>query len=543
MTTLRPPCDAGVVLAARDAGTGGPWVLLATILGSSMAFIDGTAVNVALPALQHGLGADVADVQWVVEGYALMLAALLLLGGALGDRYGRRAVFSAGVALFAAASAACGLAPGIGWLIAARVVQGASAALLVPGSLAILSAAYPPASRGRAIGTWSAFTGVTAAVGPLVGGWLVDHASWRWVFFLNLPLAAVVLALASWRVPESRDPEAAARLDAAGAVLATLGLAGVTYGLIELPQRAAGGAVGTWLVFDGGVVALAGFVAVEARSAAPMMPLRLFRSRTFAGANLLTLCLYAALGGALFFLPFDLIQVRGFAAAEAGAALLPFVALMFLLSRWSGGLADRFGPRLPLTVGPAIAAGGLALLALAADRAGYWAAVFPGVTVLGLGMAVSVAPLTSTVMGAVETRHAGVASGINNAVSRVASLLAVAAFGVAVVGAFQHGLDLRLARLEAQHAIQLTPPDRADLAAQRLKLAAIELPPGLDAATRDRLRQAIDASFVDGFRLAMLAGTGLALFASLAAALLIEGRTGSARGAASGIGSPPRSGP
>lgn len=557
MTTLRSPCDAGVVLAgrglgdappeARDAGTrapGGAWVLGTTILGSSMAFIDGTAVNVALPALQRDLAATVGDVQWVVEGYALPLAALILVGGALGDRYGRRAMFSAGVALFALASAACGLAPGIGWLIAARVAQGASAALLVPGSLAILSATFPPESRGRAIGTWSAFTGVTAAVGPLVGGWLVDHQSWRWVFFLNLPLAAAVLALAAWRVPESRDSQAPSRLDWVGAALATLGLSGVTYGLIELPEKGAVGA-SAWLALGAGVTVLAGFAIVEARSPHAMVPLALFRSRTFAGANLLTLCLYAALGGALFFLPFDLIQVQGYSAAAAGAALLPFVALMFLLSRWAGGLVDRYGPRLPLVVGPAVAAAGLALFTLAGTGGAYWTSIFPAVTVLGLGMAVSVAPLTTTVMGAVETRHAGLASGINNAVARVASLLAVAAFGLAVLGAFERGLDRRLVGVDAPFAIDasavsgideidaadaidtvvLPAHDKAAIIAQGHKLAALVIPQDLDAATRAKVQRAVRESFVDGFRLAMLIGAALALLAAVAAAVLIDGRS------------------
>ena len=523
MSSLRPPCDEGVVLAAPAAPAGGaPWVLLATILGSSMAFIDGTAVNVALPALQRDLGATVGDVQWVVEGYALLLAALILVGGALGDRYGRRASFAAGVALFALASAACGLAPGIAWLIAARVAQGAGAALLVPGSLAILSASFPPAERGRAIGTWSAFTGVTAAIGPLVGGWLVDHASWRWVFFINLPLAAVVLGLAAWRVPESRDPEAAPHLDWAGAALATFGLAGVTFGLIELPQQGAAG-TGARVALAAGGAGLAAFVLAEARSRSPMMPLGLFRSATFAGANLLTFCLYAALGGALFFLPFDLIQVQGYSAAAAGAALLPFVGLMFLLSRWAGGLVDRVGPRLPLVAGPAIAAAGLALFALPGVDAGYWQSFFPAVTVLGLGMAISVAPLTTTVMGAVDSRHAGLASGINNAVARVASLLAVAAFGLAVLGAFEHGLVRRLA------ALGLAPRDRDAIIAQRLRLATLELPQELGTAARVAARHAVAASFVDGFRLAMLVGAALALLAAGAAAVTIGGRPGRAK--------------
>jgi hypothetical protein len=351
-------------------------------------------------------------------------------------------------------------------------------------------------------------------------------------------------------VPESCDPEAASRLDWTGAALATLGLAGVTYGLIELPEKGAVGAAAL-LALGAGVAVLAAFVVVEARAPQPMMPLGLFRSRTFAGANLLTLCLYGALGGALFFLPFDLIQVQGYSAAAAGAALLPFVALMFLLSRWAGGLVDRYGPRLPLVAGPAVAAAGLALFALPGTGASYWLSVFPAVTVLGLGMAVSVAPLTTTVMGAVETRHAGLASGINNAVARAASLLAVAAFGLVVLGAFQRGLERRLDAIGAMDAsaasaatggtgahAALSAADRAAISAQSMKLAALVLPSDLDAAARARAQRAVRESFVDGFRLAMLIGAGLALLAAAAAALLIGGRTQASASAAARHGAP-----
>ncbi|HVT56919.1 MAG TPA: DHA2 family efflux MFS transporter permease subunit [Thermoanaerobaculia bacterium] len=511
-----PPAVASrdQLATAPEIAEPSPWILVATILGSGMVFVDGTVVNVALPALQRDLGATVADVQWVVEAYAVLLAALLLVGGALGDRFGRRRLFACGVAAFALASAGCGRAPAIGWLIAWRAIQGAAAALLVPGSLAILAAAYPPRRRGRAIGTWSGATGITAAIGPLLGGWLIDHASWRWVFFLNLPLAAAVLLATWWRVPESRDPQSVPGLDWAGAALATLGLAGVTFGLIELPRLGAGHpAVAAALA--GGGLALAGFMAVEARGRHPMMPLSLFRSRVFAGANLLTLFLYAGLGGALFFLPFNLIQVQHYSATAAGAALLPLILIMFLLSRWAGGFAERRGARLPLTIGPAIAAVGFALFALPGQGGSYWTTYFPAVVVLGLGMVTSVAPLTTTVMGAVEVRHAGLASGINNAVSRVAGLLAVATLGIVVAAAFGRGLDRRLQRLD------LPAASRRALAAEAAKMTAAAPPPGLTADQAARVQQALAASFLDGFRLAMLSAAALALAAAASGRLTL----------------------
>ncbi|HYH44186.1 MAG TPA: MFS transporter, partial [Thermoanaerobaculia bacterium] len=489
---VRAPCDEGVVLAGRAAAPRGPvaerWVLAATILASSMAFIDGTVVNVALPALQAQLGATVAEVQWVVEAYALFLSSLLLVGGALGDRFGRRRVFLLGVAGFAVASAACGLAASPGQLIAARALQGIAAALLVPGSLALLSATFDETRRGRAIGTWSGFGALTAAIGPLLGGWLIDQASWRWVFFLNLPLALAVLAIGLRFVPESRDPEAAGRLDVAGVALVTLGLGGVTFGLIESQRRGWGDPlVAGALVL--GALALAGFFRHEARTPAPMMPLSLFRSRTFAGANLLTFWLYGAMGGALFFLPFHLIQIHGYSATAAGAALLPMIVLLFVLSRWSGVLSDRYGPRRPLIAGPAMAAAGFALFALLGGDGGYWTGFFPAIVVLGLGMSISVAPLTTTVMGAVEERHAGIASGINNAVSRVAGLLAVAALGIVMLGLFELGLERRLA------ALDLPPAARQEILGQREQLAALKIPAALGPA-RAGVEAAVAAAFL-----------------------------------------------
>ncbi|HXQ69149.1 MAG TPA: MFS transporter, partial [Pyrinomonadaceae bacterium] len=403
----------------------GRWVLAATILASSMAFIDGTVVNVALPFLQTSLNATAIGIQWVVEAYSLFLSALLLVGGSLGDRYGRRLIFNIGVVVFAIASAACGFAANIEQLIAARAVQGIGGALLVPGSLALISSCFNEKERGKAIGTWSGFSAMTTAIGPVMGGWLVEHVSWRAVFFLNVPLALAVIVISVWRVPESREEDQKGRqLDWLGAALATLSLGAVVYGLIESPRLGFSNPV-VWAVLIGGVVCLVLFVWHEARAKNPMVPLKLFRSKDFAGANLLTLLLYAALSGMMFFFALNLIQVQGYSATAAGAALLPFIVIMFTLSRWSGGLFDRFGPRLPLMVGPMISAIGLALFALPSVNGNYWTSFFPAVVVVGFGMAVTVAPLTTTVMDSVGEEQAGTASGINNAVSRTAGLLAI----------------------------------------------------------------------------------------------------------------------
>lgn len=409
----------------------GRWLLAAVVLGSGMTFLDSTVVNVALPAVGRELHASLAGLQWTVNAYALTLAALILLGGSLGDRFGRRRIFVIGTVWFALASLLCGLAPHIWVLIAARALQGVGGALLTPGSLALIQASFVTKDRARAIGVWSGLGGIAGALGPLLGGWLVDAVNWRWVFFINVPLAAVVVVVASARVPESRDEAASGRFDWTGALLGAAGLAGLTYALITAAEKssnpfavAAAGAAGA--------LALVVFVLVERRIPQPMLPPTLFSSRQFTGANLVTFAVYAALGGVFFFLVLELQIQAGFSAFGAGSALLPVTVIMLVLSERAGRLSERIGPRIPMTAGPAISAVGLLLMTRIGAGASYVADVLPGVVVFGLGLATTVAPLTATVLGAAESRHAGAASGVNNAVARAAGLLAVAALPLVV---------------------------------------------------------------------------------------------------------------
>jgi EmrB/QacA subfamily drug resistance transporter len=480
-----------------------PWVLAATILGSSMAFIDGTVINVALPALQSSLQATVVDVQWVIESYGLFLSALILVGGALGDSLGRRAMFLMGVVGFAVASIGCGLSSSIQSLLICRSVQGIAAAFLVPGSLAIISSCFDERSRGKAIGTWAGFTTITTALGPVLGGWLIQHFSWHWIFFINIPLAAVVLMISLRHVPESRSADPGS-VDWLGASIATFALAGLVYGFLE-------SAILGWthprviatLIF--GVGSLTLFIFVEKRVKAPMVPLTLFQSATFSGANLITLFLYAALGIFFFLFPLNLIQIQKYSATATGAAALPMILLMFLLSRWSGGLINRYGPKIPLTVGPLIAAVGFLLFAVPDVRASYWTGFFPAFVVLGLGMTISVAPLTTVVMNSVEQERAGTASGINNAVARAAGVLAVAVFGALMAAAFAYSLRRSLGSLNLGSGIV------QQLESNVARLGSLDAPPGVDPQTAAGIRSAIADAFIFGFRLIVLVCAVLAI--------------------------------
>ena len=513
---IQEPCVESLVGSAAPptspcAKASQRWVLVATILGTSLAFIDGTVVNVALPVLQRELNATLVDVQWVIESYSLLLSAMLLVGGSLGDHYGRRRIFVIGTIIFALASACCGSAPGVAWLNTARAIQGFGAALLVPGSLAIISSSFREEDRGRAIGTWSAFTAITTALGPVLGGWLIEQFSWRAVFFINVPIAVLVIIISYWRVPESSSGEKSG-LDWVGAILIALGLAALVYGLVE-SSRLGFSDPAILIALIVGFVLIIVFVRVETRVPNPMVPLALFRSRAFTGANLLTLLLYAAFGGTLFFLPLNLIQVQHYSPTAAGAALLPLILIIFLLSRWSGGLVERYGARRPLIIGPMIAAIGFTLFIRPSLGGNYWTTFFPAVLFLGMGMAISVSPLTTTVMNSVAQTRVGIASGINNAVSRVAGLLAIAVFGIIMLQAFNSALDKRLPELPGSL--------RQILDRQRSRLAAVDLSTEVNIGARAQVVDIVDRSFVTGFRAVMFAGTILAIGSAVVAVWLI----------------------
>jgi EmrB/QacA subfamily drug resistance transporter len=518
------PCDEAAIDATRPArncaASAKPWVLVATILASSIAYIDESVVNVALPAIESELHTSVAVIQWLVNAYTLSLSAFLLTGGAAGDLFGRRRIFVIGLAIFAATSIWCGLSPNIAQLIVARATQGVGAALLIPCSLAIIGATFDETERGKAIGTWAGFAAIAGAVGPLLGGWIVDHFSWRWIFFINPVLALPTLWIALAKVPESRDTQATGGLDWRGSLLALLSLGSLAFGLISAPVFGWSSAPVVAALL-GGLALLAVFIWEEARSRSPsrppMLPLRLFRSRTFSAVNLLTLLLYAALGGAFFFLPFALIQVGGFSAVLAGAAFLPFTVIMGTLSRWGGGLLDRFGAKWPLIIGPTIAALGFALLALPIGGGSYWAFLGP-IAVLGLGMVITVAPLTATVMDAVPGHETGIAAGINNAVASVANLLAVAVLGALALGLYGSALDRALAAKPVPSAVARA----VDNARGQFVIApALAMVQGDDRQLAERI---IRDSLASSIRSIMLVCAALALAGAASSTLLPSSR-------------------
>jgi EmrB/QacA subfamily drug resistance transporter len=490
-------------------------VLVACILGSGIAFLDGTVVNVALPAIQRDLGAGLAAQQWVVEGYMLSLSSLLLVGGSLDDLFERRTVFAAGVAGFGVMSLACAIAPSVGVLIAARVLQGAFGALLVPSTLAIIIATFPEDERGGAIGSWTAWSGITTVAGPLLGGALIDSASWRWVFLINVPLVILVLVITAKAIPRTASQQPDAKVDFLGAALCAAGLGGVIFALIEQPQRGWGDPA-VAIAAAGGVIALIAFVVNERRTASPMLPLYLFRSRNFAVGNLATLTMYAGLGGTLFFVSIYLQQVAGYSALAAGAAYLPLTFVTFFLARRFGKLADKHGPRLFMGLGPIVAAAGLALLLQIDARADYVSQLLPGLLVFALGLAMTVAPLTAAVLSAVDEKHAGVASGVNNAVARVAGLLAIAVLGAFVSSQFARVVDDQLGGRPLSAPAQAAVKEAKDRSLTTQPAARVPPP---DHA---KVQNALAAGSTSAFHLGIGIGAGLVLIGGIVSLVGIE---------------------
>jgi EmrB/QacA subfamily drug resistance transporter len=492
------------------------FTLITTILASSMAFIDGSALSIVQLTLQRDFNADYSLIAWVINGYNLMLAAFVLIGGALGDRYGRKRIFTLGIIIFAAASLTCALAPSIELLIVARIVQGLGGSLMIPGSLALISAVFEGERRGAAIGTWSALGAAMVIFGPLLGGLFAEANNWRGVFYINLPIAALAL-LALTRVPESRDETQHGRLDIPGAVLVALGLAGMTYGLTEAPALGWGSPLVLFTLL-GGLTALVLFVAVEARSQAPMMPLRLFRSPAFSGTNLLTLFLYAALALITTFIPPNLQAFQGYSGQQVSYSLLPLALSLIVLSRFTGALVSRLGARLMLTVGPVVAGVGMFLLGVPGITAGwsvYWTTYFPGALLMGIGMGITVAPLTTTVMNSAPTDMSGTASGINNAVSRVAGVLGIALFTALALTVFAGGMEARM--LESG----VSAETRTLMAIEAAKLTNAQIPTSLSAAEQSFVGAALRDSFVETFRLIAWGSAGLAWLSALMAFLFV----------------------
>ncbi|CAN5228480.1 MFS transporter [soil metagenome] len=506
-----------VNLTTTNAGN---WVLTATILASSMASIDASALNVALPVIQQSLKANATQLVWVVNAYALMLASLILMGGALGDQLGRKKIMMTGIALFVVASAACGAAPSIEWLIATRILQGMGGALMIPGSLAIISALFEGKKRGKAIGTWSAAGAFTGVAGPLLGGLLADAGLWRYIFLLNLPLGLASFAIIYIKVPETRDESDTGAIDYRGSLLSSLGLAGLTYSFTMWSSLGpTNPAVYGSLV--GGLASLGAFVWVETHQKAPLVPLHLFNSRTFTGTNLLTLLLYGALSTASFFLTLNLVQIQGYRPALAGMAFIALPLPLILFSRWAGGFSDRHGPRLPLIIGPVIVGFAflwLSFIGLTPGPSHYWFTFLPGLLLFGIGLIFTVVPLTNAVMSSVSTHYAGTASGINNAVSRTAGVLFLAIAGSIAIVSFRYEL------IELIKPLHLTPSVISALRAEADQLGGISVPEGVTFTHRIELQKTIKLAFLHTFQLVMWGCTGLAWLSALMATVWVETR-------------------
>jgi EmrB/QacA subfamily drug resistance transporter len=493
------------------------WTILAAILGSSMVFLDFSTLNIALPAVQEDLNITGKSLLWIINSYAIFLSSLMLVGGSLGDIYGRKKIFVIGIIIFSVSSFVCGIAGNIDLLIIARAVQGVGGALMVPGSLSIISSVIPSERRGKAFGTWSTFSALTVSAGPVLGGWLAGIGLWRYIFFLNLPLAAVTILALIARVPESRD-KSAYKLDIPGALFATVGLAGISYGFLEASDSGFE-KLRVISALSIGTVALISFLLTEWKSSHPMMPLHLFRSKTFSGVNTLTLFMYTALNAALFFFPLNLVQVQGYPEEIAGLAILPFAVLISAMSIFSGAFSDKFGARMPLIVGPLISGAGLFLLTVPGLTAGpsqYWETFFPGILMLGIGMGIIVAPLTAAVMSAVPSHNSGVASGINNTMARIAGLMAIAVLGTIIIISFRNSLELHTADME------ISLDKKTELINNSDKLAETKPPEGLSKSDNNKITQNIKHSFVNAFDLIIYISVILSLLSGLTAFFTVE---------------------
>lgn len=496
----------------------GKWIMVSAILASAMAFIDGTALNVVLPALQQSLDAKGADLFWILNAYLLMLASLILIGGSLGDKLGRKKVFMIGIFIFITGSALCGLSPGVFYLIVFRIIQGIGGALMIPGSLSLISSSIDAKERGKAIGTWSAITTVVTMGGPVLGGALADAGLWRYIFFINIPIGIVALLILWRKVAESKDDSTDQTIDFPGAISIASGLALLTFGFLRMP------AVGfnNWQVYGSlalGLLLLIVFICIEGTSTHPMMPLSLFSNKTFSGINLLTFFLYAGLGGGMLFMSLNMVQVQGYSQLQSGLTFLPFTVLMISIARYAGAIADKKGPRLLLIIGPALAGAGLLMLSFIKQTTGpsdYWTSFFPGVLVFGFGMSLTVAPLTATVMGAVSDHFSGTASGINNAMTRIANVFANAIFGALAVLFFSGAMRGELKKLS------LNEKDKKAVMEQSANLGNAKVPAGIDGSNKKAVEIAYHNGFISAYGNIMRICAGLGFLGALMSVIFIR---------------------